>query len=71
MLEYGVPDRAHPWVHTPPERFREYLRYLKREGYHVLAMRDLERFVDPCIKPDDPNQVIRERLERLRHSSGS
>jgi len=25
---HGVPDREHPWVHTRPERFEEFMRYL-------------------------------------------
>src|SRR5207249_6265207 len=50
----GVPDTAHPWVHTPPENFRGYMAYLKQHDFHVLAMRDLERFVDRANPPDDP-----------------
>jgi len=38
---HGVPDITHPWVHTPPERFIEYMDYLKAEGFNVIAMRDL------------------------------
>ena len=38
---HGVPDEAHPWVHTPPEMFRRYMEHLKREGFQTLAMRDL------------------------------
>jgi len=38
---HGVPDIVHPWVHTPPERFLEYMDYLKVEGFNVIAMRDL------------------------------
>lgn len=38
---HGVPDVAHPWVHTPPERFLEYMDYLKAENFNVIAMRDL------------------------------
>ncbi len=38
---HGVPDITHPWVHTPPERFMEYMDYLKAEGFNVIALRDL------------------------------
>jgi peptidoglycan/xylan/chitin deacetylase (PgdA/CDA1 family) len=38
---HGVPDEAHPWVHTPPEMFRRYMEHLKREGFQALALRDL------------------------------
>ena len=67
---HGVPDRAHPWVNTPRKHFKEYMNYLKREGYQVLAMRDLERFVDPNQKPADPNRVIQQRIERLQAKKG-
>ena len=51
---HGVPDVAHPWVHTPPEMFRRYMELLKSEGYETLAVRDLERFVDPAAPVEDP-----------------
>ena len=50
---HGIPDRKHPWVHTPPERFREYMSYLKREGYRAIALRDVESYL-PKSRPDDP-----------------
>lgn len=56
---HGVPDVAHPWVHTPPERFREYMQYLKAEGYRVIAMRDLESYVSLTNPPDDPMLEVR------------
>jgi peptidoglycan/xylan/chitin deacetylase (PgdA/CDA1 family) len=49
---HGVPDIAHPWVHTPPEMFRRYMQYLKDEGFRTAALRDLAPYLpDP---PDDP-----------------
>jgi peptidoglycan/xylan/chitin deacetylase (PgdA/CDA1 family) len=51
---HGVPDVAHPWVHTPPERFREYMAYLKENNFRCIAMRDLEPFIDREHLPDDP-----------------
>jgi peptidoglycan/xylan/chitin deacetylase (PgdA/CDA1 family) len=56
---HGVPDVAHPWVHTPPERFREYMLYLKENGFEVLALRDLERFTAGRYRPDDPLASLR------------
>ena len=41
-------------MHTPPENFRRYMEYLKQHDFHVLAIRDLERFVDRANLPDDP-----------------
>jgi len=51
---HGVPDVAHPWVHTPPERFREYMAYLKENNFRCIAMRDLEPFIDREHLPPDP-----------------
>ena len=58
---HGVPDREHPWVHTPPERFRQYLKYLQDEGFRVIAMRDLAKFVDEGAEPSEPFAVIERR----------
>ncbi|MBX3175969.1 MAG: polysaccharide deacetylase family protein [Candidatus Hydrogenedentes bacterium] len=38
---HGVPDVAHPWVHTDPDRFIEFMDYLKAEGFNTIALRDL------------------------------
>jgi peptidoglycan/xylan/chitin deacetylase (PgdA/CDA1 family) len=51
---HGVPDAAHPWVHTPPERFREYMAHLKENNFRCIAVRDLEPFVDRDNLPADP-----------------
>lgn len=58
---HGVPDREHPWVNTPPERFVEYLTWLKENGYRCIAVRDLARFVDPGDAPVEPWAVIERR----------
>jgi peptidoglycan/xylan/chitin deacetylase (PgdA/CDA1 family) len=66
---HGVPDRDHPWVHTRPERFREFMEYLGTNQFKVVALRDLSRYVDPEKQPADPLAVIakrrRERVETL------
>ena len=46
---HGVPDREHPWVHTRPERFEEFMRYLYTNTYKVIALRDLARYVATVI----------------------
>ncbi len=55
---HGVPDEAHPWVHTPPDNFRRYMEYLKKKGFHTLALRDLEPFLgtphDPMLSARHP-----------------
>ncbi len=43
---HGVPDTAHPWVDTPAELFKEYMRYLHKNDFTVLSMRDLAQFID-------------------------
>lgn len=50
---HGVPDMAHEWVTTDPELFRQYMHYLKKEGFEVMAMRDLDAFL-PENLPLDP-----------------
>lgn len=57
---HGVPDVAHPWVHTPPERFREYMNYLKENGFHAIALRDVAAFLPaPEYRAVDPMSVER------------
>jgi len=58
---HGAPDLEHPWVHTPPEKIEEYLVWLKTNGYHVIALRDLARFIDPADAPLLPMAVIERR----------
>lgn len=51
---HGVPDVKHPWVHTPEDRFREYMGYLKEGGFHVIAMRDLLEYLPEAPVDKDP-----------------
>ena len=44
---HGVPDLDHPWVHTDPEVFAGYMDYLSRQDCTVIALRDLDQYVDP------------------------
>jgi len=63
---HGVPDVVHPWVNTPPEMFRQYMQYLKDNGYHTIEMRDLITYYDWSHLPDDPmlkNRVASARLK--------
>jgi peptidoglycan/xylan/chitin deacetylase (PgdA/CDA1 family) len=62
---HGAPDNEHPWVHTPPEKFEDYMTYLHENGYKVIALRDLERYVDPNAKPPDPMAIINQRKASL------
>ena len=56
---HGVPDPSHPWVNTPPEAFRQYMTYLKQNGYRAIAMRDLLKYYNSSRLPDDPLLKIR------------
>jgi peptidoglycan/xylan/chitin deacetylase (PgdA/CDA1 family) len=57
---HGSPDIAHPWVHTPPERLREYLAYLVGNGFHCIPIRDLEPYIDRENLPADPLLTYRQ-----------
>jgi peptidoglycan/xylan/chitin deacetylase (PgdA/CDA1 family) len=48
---HGVPDNVHPWVLTPPAKFRQYMGYLKQNGFRVVALRDLETYSAPVQDP--------------------
>jgi hypothetical protein len=48
-------------VHTPPERFEAYMRYLKDNRFKAIALRDLKRYVDPSKRPADPWALIEAR----------
>jgi hypothetical protein len=62
---HGVPDTAHAWVNTPPALFESYLKYLADNGYKVIALRDLARYVDPGNVPTNPWGVIDDRRALL------
>jgi peptidoglycan-N-acetylglucosamine deacetylase len=62
---HGAPDLEHPWVNTPPELLREYLKYLRDENFKVIALCDLARYVDPNKIPDDPMAIINKRKAAL------
>ena len=44
---HGVPDIEHPWVHTEPKQFEDYMAYLYENDYKVIALRDLVDYVNP------------------------
>jgi peptidoglycan-N-acetylglucosamine deacetylase len=61
---HGVPDIVHPWVNTPPDMFRQYMLYLKQNGYRVIAMRDLQPYFDWARLPHDP--MLKQRVDASR-----
>lgn len=62
---HGVPDRAHPWVHSSREQFEAYMKYLAVNNYKVIALRDLAKYVDPKIEPRNSREVIEDRKQML------
>ena len=67
---HGAPDVEHPWVHSPPERFAEYMEYLHDNSFKVIALRDLAKYVDWEQKPADPWRVIEERKAAMKEGRG-
>lgn len=69
---HGVPDTAHDWVNTSKKQFESYLQYLADNRYHVIAMRDLSRYVDPANVPANPWSIIeaRQQLRKLKDAQG-
>ncbi len=68
---HGVPDRDHPWVDTPRERFEEYMAWLHAEGYKIIAMHDLSRYVDPAKAPPNPMENIERRKREIAEKAGA
>lgn len=66
---HGVPDGEHPWVNTPRERFEEYMTWLHREGYQVIALRDVARYIDETKTPTNPLAAIEHRLQAAKGSA--
>jgi len=60
---HGVPDRDHPWVHMDPVLFNQCMSHLKTQGFTVVALRDLSRYVDPSVAPLQPMEIIERRKQ--------
>lgn len=58
---HGVPDTAHSWVNTPRQKFESYMHYLAINGYQVIALRDLDKYVNADITPQNHMEVINDR----------
>ncbi len=58
---HGVPDIAHPELSVPFEVLSELVASLARHDYQVIALRDLQRFVNPRWAPADFRDVLRSR----------
>lgn len=64
---HGVPDTAHAHVSTTAENFDAYMNYLAKNGFKVIAMRDLAKYVDPAVVPEDSQKIIEERRKFLQN----
>ena len=58
---HGVPD-LHSFCTTTQAAFREYMDYLHEKGCTVIAIRDLDKYVDPNARLGDPYKPIIRRL---------
>lgn len=67
---HGVPDTAHGWVTSSRDQFEAYMNHLAENGYKVIALRDLAKYVDPDVVPKDPWAVINERQARPSNAAG-
>ena len=54
---HGVPDTAHDWVTSSRRQFEAYLKYLADHKFRVIALRDLEKYVDPTVVPE-PIKIV-------------
>lgn len=56
---HGVPEAQRPDLSTAPDQFRDYLQFLKQHGFRVIALRDLDRYIDRDRLPKDPTLSLR------------
>ncbi len=66
---HGAPDLAHSWVSTPLAKFEQYMSYLAVNGFKVIALRDLAKYVDPQVAPRVADFVIGDRKRMLASSA--
>jgi peptidoglycan/xylan/chitin deacetylase (PgdA/CDA1 family) len=62
---HGVPDTAHDWVNSTREQFESYMKYLADNKFTVIALRDLAKYVDPAVNPNDPFGAIEDRKKLI------
>ncbi|MCA8997884.1 MAG: polysaccharide deacetylase family protein, partial [Planctomycetaceae bacterium] len=62
---HGVPDTAHSWVSLDQSDFEGLMKYLSLNKYKVIAMRDLEQYIDPTVAPDHPLEIIEVRKKKI------
>jgi peptidoglycan/xylan/chitin deacetylase (PgdA/CDA1 family) len=62
---HGIPDTAHSWVSTSAQNFDAYMNYLSKNGFTVIAMRDLATYVDANLEPSSPQTIIEDRRQSI------
>ena len=62
---HGVPDTAHDWVSSSRASFEAYLKYLQLQKCEVVSLRDLRKYVDVSVWPEDATAIIRVRQAEL------
>lgn len=62
---HGTPDTAHSWVSTQRGKFEAFMKYLALNQYKVIALRDIEKYVDINNPPSKPLQIIEDRKKQL------
>lgn len=66
---HGTPDTAHAWVSSSAQKFDGYMKYLAKNGYTAIAMRDLLKYVDADVTPSNPYTIIEDRKQSLLQRS--
>jgi peptidoglycan/xylan/chitin deacetylase (PgdA/CDA1 family) len=66
---HGIPDGEHDWVSLEKHRFESFMRELARDGFTVIALRDLEKYLTPGMVPRDPLGAIEDRQRALEAGS--
>ena len=58
-------DIIHIWVSTQRGKFEAFMKYLALNQYKVIALRDIEKYVDINNPPSKPLQIIEDRKKQL------
>ena len=66
---HGIPDGEHDWVSLEKHRFESFMRELARDGFTVIALRDLEKYLTPGMVPRDPLGAIEDRQRAIEAGS--
>jgi peptidoglycan/xylan/chitin deacetylase (PgdA/CDA1 family) len=66
---HGIPDGEHDWVSLEKHRFESFMRELARDGFTVIALRDLEKYLTPGMVPRDPLGAIEDRQRAIKAGS--